>query len=35
MEADESPDRIPGDLIVTITTMPHARFTRRANGVDL
>lgn len=33
MEADQSPDQIPGDVVFTIQTAPHDRFTR--NGNDL
>ncbi|KAF5222892.1 hypothetical protein ECC02_003978 [Trypanosoma cruzi] len=35
MESDESPDLIPGDLIMTVLTKPHPRFSRRPNGLDL
>lgn len=35
MESGESPDLIPGDLILTLTTRPHPRYARRANEVDL
>ncbi|KEG08376.1 putative chaperone DNAJ protein [Trypanosoma grayi] len=35
MEADESPDMIPGDLVMTVHTKPHSYYTRRPNGLDL
>lgn len=35
MEGNESPDRIPGDLVIVLHTKPHPRFTRRRNGLDL
>ncbi|CBH18767.1 chaperone protein DNAj, putative [Trypanosoma brucei gambiense DAL972] len=35
MEADESPDTIPGDLLLSVQTKKHPRFSRRANDVDL
>ncbi|RNF12074.1 chaperone DnaJ protein [Trypanosoma rangeli] len=35
MEADESPDLVPGDLIMTVLTKPHPRYSRRSNGLDL
>ncbi|KAG8342642.1 putative chaperone protein DNAj [Trypanosoma vivax] len=35
MEADESPDLIPGDFLLHVRTQPHDRFSRRENGVDL
>lgn len=35
MEAEESPDRLPGDLIVRVHTHPHPVFARRRNQFDL
>ncbi|KAH9578877.1 Chaperone DnaJ [Trypanosoma melophagium] len=35
MEADESPDVVPGDLHMVIHTYPHPRFSRRRNNIDL
>nr|CCC96151.1 hypothetical protein, unlikely [Trypanosoma congolense IL3000] len=35
MEADESPDLIPGDLLLSVRTKPHPTFSRRSNNVDL
>ncbi|KPA84967.1 putative mitochondrial chaperone protein DNAj [Leptomonas pyrrhocoris] len=35
MEAEETPDRLPGDLLVHIRTHPHAVFARRRNQLDL
>ncbi|ORC87426.1 putative chaperone DNAJ protein [Trypanosoma theileri] len=35
MEADESPDMVPGDLHISIHTHPHPRFSRRRNDIDL
>ncbi|CCW60316.1 unnamed protein product [Phytomonas sp. EM1] len=35
MEADESPDLIPGDLVVRVRSRPHPQFTRMRNGLDL
>ncbi|KAK7195802.1 chaperone protein DNAj [Novymonas esmeraldas] len=35
MEAEESPDRLPGDLLVRVRTQPHPVFSRRRNQLDL
>lgn len=35
MEGSESPDQIPGDVILSVHTSPHSRFSRRENNVDL
>ncbi|RNF27119.1 putative chaperone DNAJ protein [Trypanosoma conorhini] len=35
MESDESPELVPGDLIMTVLTKPHPRYSRRSNGLDL
>ncbi|CBZ29730.1 putative chaperone protein DNAj [Leishmania mexicana MHOM/GT/2001/U1103] len=35
MEAEESPDRLPGDLLVHVQTLPHPVFSRRRNQLDL
>ncbi|KAG5494894.1 hypothetical protein JIQ42_02510 [Leishmania sp. Namibia] len=35
MEGEESPDRLPGDVIVHVHTLPHSVFTRRRNQLDL
>ncbi|CAG9580474.1 putative chaperone protein DNAj [Leishmania major strain Friedlin] len=35
MEAEESPDRLPGDLLVHVHTLPHPVFSRRRNQIDL
>ena len=35
MEADQSPDQIPGDVIFTIQTAPHDRFTRIGNNLAM
>ncbi|KAG5496398.1 hypothetical protein JKF63_02700 [Porcisia hertigi] len=35
MEAEESPGRLPGDLIVHLRTLPHPVFSRRRNQLDL
>ena len=34
MEADQSPDRLPGDLIFTVQTVPHKLFVRRGNDLE-
>jgi DnaJ-related protein SCJ1 len=34
-EGDERPDEIPGDITYTVQTVPHRRFTRERNDVDL
>jgi DnaJ-class molecular chaperone len=31
MEADQTPDQIPGDVVFSVTTAPHKTFSRRAN----
>ncbi|KAG5470743.1 hypothetical protein LSCM1_01992 [Leishmania martiniquensis] len=35
MEGEEQPDRLPGNLIVHVHTLPHPVFTRRRNQLDL
>lgn len=35
MEAEEHPDRLPGDLKLTLFASPHPRFSRRENNLDL
>ncbi|CCW68413.1 unnamed protein product [Phytomonas sp. Hart1] len=35
MEADESPDLIPGDFVVRVRSRPHPQFTRMRNDLDL
>lgn len=35
MEADQSPDEIPGDVVFTVQTAPHAVFTRRGNDLEM
>lgn len=35
MEAEETPDRLPGDLLVHVRTHPHPVFARRRNQLDL
>jgi DnaJ-related protein SCJ1 len=35
MEAEETPDRLPGDLLVHVRTHPHPLFARRRNQLDL
>ncbi|AIO01232.1 chaperone protein DNAj, putative [Leishmania panamensis] len=35
MEAEESPDRLPGDVVVRVHTHPHPVFSRRRNQLDL
>lgn len=32
-EADESPDVIPGDIVLTLRTTPHPVFTRKGNNL--
>jgi DnaJ-related protein SCJ1 len=34
MEADQSPDEIPGDVIFTVSTAPHPIFTRKGNDLE-
>eukprot|EP00667_Euglena_gracilis_P013158 EG_transcript_13548 len=35
MEADESPDVIPGDVVVTVTTHPHPVFKRHGDNLSM
>jgi len=35
MEADESPDVIPGDVIITLTTHPHPLFKRSGDNLAM
>jgi DnaJ-class molecular chaperone len=35
MEADQSPDVLPGDVILQVSSEPHGLFTRQSNQVDL
>lgn len=35
MEGDEAIDKVPGDLILRMVTLPHSRFSRRKGGSDL
>jgi len=34
-DADEAPDRTPGDLIFKVKTIPHKRFTRKGNDLNM
>eukprot|EP00743_Colponemidia_sp_Colp-15_P017651 GILK01021882.1.p1 GENE.GILK01021882.1~~GILK01021882.1.p1 ORF type:complete len:193 (+),score=12.29 GILK01021882.1:57-581(+) len=35
MEADQSPDEIPGDVIFTVQSAPHKLFTRKGNNLEM
>jgi len=35
MEADQFPDKIPGDVVLTVQTAPHAQFTRDRNDLAM
>eukprot|EP01065_Artemidia_motanka_P030676 TRINITY_DN36738_c0_g1_i1.p2 TRINITY_DN36738_c0_g1~~TRINITY_DN36738_c0_g1_i1.p2 ORF type:complete len:406 (+),score=135.80 TRINITY_DN36738_c0_g1_i1:137-1354(+) len=35
MEADEYPDRLPGDFIMTVESAPHPVFTRRGDDLEM
>jgi DnaJ-class molecular chaperone len=35
MEADQTPDQIPGDVIFTISSAPHKRFVRRGDDLHM
>jgi len=34
-DADEAPDRIPGDLLFKLKTLPHKRFVRKGNDLTM
>lgn len=35
MEADQSPDQLPGDVIFTVSSVPHERFQRRGDDLHM